>query len=157
MKSLLIWHLPQAALFGLGFYAAASDGNPGMALISGLGLAGIYTAALMVVRDAPIHMKGVGRAARKTFATLMLLILFATAATPGVVFFKTGDGVSAAVGTVAVLVILGLLWAMALGLWHSFTVRPASPSQPSERKRSEPDLGRGQLPDTGTSRARLDQ
>ena len=59
MRKLLIWYLPQAALFGFGMYFAAENLPPGSAhygmVLFGLLLAGAYTGGVNLLMDLSRH------------------------------------------------------------------------------------------------------
>jgi hypothetical protein len=139
MKNLLLWYLPQAGLFcgtvWLVYVESIASGqqpNVGGMLIAGAVIAGVYTAAVIAVRDAPLHLRGIGRWGRRSFASLLLAILI-VAFGPGLpMIFQTGDVRSYLYGSFIVFGLLGLIWATALALWHSFTVRKSNASAAPE-------------------------
>lgn len=126
MKNLFLWYLPQAFLLLWGVWFAANAEPP----IGGLGgfglglmLAAAYTAAVMVVRDSPSHLRGISPQARIVFRALFALFFLAGILAAAASAKNTGNAQSVALAFVGTLSILYLIWAVALGLWHSFTVR----------------------------------
>ena len=149
MKNLLVWYLPQAALAMLGAYWGAKDGAK-MVAICAVALPGIYTAAVLIVRDAPTHFRGIGLPARRVFVGLLALFVLA--------LIWVAAAAQDAVVIAAAAALFGLLWALSFGLWHSFTVRPGGPSQQAEP--ISPELGSTQAlqpPSVETSQFRLDR
>ncbi|CAN7663478.1 hypothetical protein LJR009_006058 [Bosea sp. LjRoot9] len=139
MKNLLLWYLPQAGLFCgtlwlvyVDTIARGQQPNVGVMLIAGAVIAGVYTAAVIAVRDAPLHLRGIGRWGRRVFASLLLAIVV-TAFVPSLLaLYQTGDFLSTLFASVVVFGFLGLIWATALALWHSFTVRKSNASAAPE-------------------------
>jgi protein-S-isoprenylcysteine O-methyltransferase Ste14 len=139
MKNLLLWHLPQAGLFCgtlwlvyVDSIARGQQPNVGGMLIAGAVIAGVYTAAVIAVRDAPLHLRGIGRWGRRVFASLLLAIVVAAFVPSLLAIYRTGDVRSSLFGSVVVFALLGLIWATALALWHSFTVRKSNASAAPE-------------------------
>lgn len=58
MKNLLLWYLPQAVLFCLGTWGAIDNTRLGLAPLAGAILAGMYTASVIIIRDAPSNWRG---------------------------------------------------------------------------------------------------
>lgn len=141
MRNLFLWYLPQAAIFcGTIYFAIETDpqsGSPPMtggAIVgSGVMIAAVYTAAVMVARDAPLHYRGIGLWGRRFFGALLLCIL-GLAAWGAVEAFRMPT--ASVIAAPFILGALLLLWAMILGLWHSFTVR--SPSHRRARSQDGP-------------------
>jgi hypothetical protein len=139
MKNLLLWYLPQAGLFcgtvwllHVDSIARGQQPNVGGMLIVGAMSAGAYTAAVMVLQDAPLHLRGIGRWGRRVFASLLLAIVVAAFVPSLLAIYRTGDFRSNLFGSVVVLGLFGLIWATALALWHSFTVRKSNASAAPE-------------------------
>ena len=120
MKNLLLWYIPQAALFALGVMVGLNDPEPHIrgALLIGAGLAGAYTAAVMIVRDAPLHWRGIPAAWRA--ALLVALCLFATG--PFIAAYLTWSIYQGAV----LAPFLGMLWLLILAFVHNLTTAPRS-------------------------------
>lgn len=59
MRNLFVWYLPQAALFGFGFYAAmtAPEMNIAGAAISGAFLAAAYTGAANIIISVSARLR----------------------------------------------------------------------------------------------------
>lgn len=136
MRNVLLWYLPQAVLFCLGAWLTINEPNGRMPVIVGLILAGIYTAAIMVARDAPANFRGLGIWGRRTFAVLFVLLIGLGFVAAGMIIVRGGNIGSSVVAMIALVGIVLLFWATALGLWHSFTVRaklsPAGQSPEAE-------------------------
>lgn len=126
MRSAIVWWI----LFAVGAWSAHAYMAPGGQVngyaVTGAGLllAGAYTGAVMVMRDAPAYMRGVGPGARAVFRALA----FAAAGFGAFVGTTAGmNHASRLAGIAAALVVIALfalLWAAAHALWHSFTVKP---------------------------------
>ncbi|AOO81665.1 hypothetical protein BHK69_15460 [Bosea vaviloviae] len=136
---MLIWYLPQAGLFCGTFWLLASiaaktgeEPHVGAFVLVSVMVAAAYTAAVMVFRDAPLHFRGIGRWGRRVFASLLLAVVVAAFAASVLSLYRTGDVRSNLFGPVVVFALLGLIWATALALWHSFTVRKSNASAAPE-------------------------
>lgn len=127
MNNLLLWYIPQAALFfwGISFARGTDVGGHG-ATAFGLILAGAYTALIMVLRDAPANWRGLSRTAKR----VLIGVLIALVALPIAVGAQSGMALQS-------LPITGfsvLLWLVIVALWHSFTVKPTRQRQLPSRK-----------------------
>lgn len=153
MKNLFLWYIPQTLLFGVGVWVGLNEPNVRMPVIIGLTLASIYTAGVMVVRDAPAHFRGIEVWGRRFFSVFLSAMLLGST---GVIVFAVGRGSGFSLpvfGGVALFGIAFLVWAMALGLWHSFTVKPRSISRLDSRSALQRDIGeshRDRVGRTGT-------
>lgn len=129
MKRFLIWYLPQAALFCWGFWMAATskapDARPGLALLAGVVAAGVYTALVIIVRDAPANWRGLSRKWRRITVAIGVGLVGGFAA----LLARLGQPPQ---GVVFLLPFLGLLWLLILAFTNDLTARlKRHDSQPS--------------------------
>jgi hypothetical protein len=149
MRSAIVWWIPQALLFAVGAWSARAYMAPGghvngyAVTAAGLLLAGAYTGAVMVMRDAPAHMRGVSPWARAVFRVLAFAAVGFGAFAGTTAAMNHASPLAGIAAAFVVIALFALLWAAALALWHSFTVKPGC-SGPVDR-------GSGVLPE-GASR-----
>ncbi|KFC74505.1 hypothetical protein FG93_01091 [Bosea sp. LC85] len=122
LKKLFVWYLPQAALFALGAYLAAE--KPGFMLLAGMLLAGMYTAAVLVIRDAPSNWRGLSTPWRR--ALIALIVGFA--AVPFWVGYRSdkplGESLFATlIISLITLPFFGLIWLLVLAFTNDLTAR----------------------------------
>ena len=119
MRNLFLWYLPQAALFAFGVWVSATMQPPatGAAMVAvGLMLAGSYTAAVMVIRDAPANWRGLTRNWRLS----VIGMGFGLVALTAFLCYRLGLPLSA---ILPLSPFIALLWLLMLGLTNSLVAR----------------------------------
>lgn len=123
LKKLVVWYLPQAGLFALGAYLAAQQ-KPGFMLLAGMVLAGMYTAAVLVIRDAPSNWRGLSTPWRRALIALLL----GFAAVPVWVGYRSDKPLGESLFAMLIILLItlplfGLIWLLVLAFTNDLTAR----------------------------------